>query len=661
MATLGQEYKNIEKTANDYKIANKFNAQQKQLRENANSGVSNFSDDVDSKEKQFKQNIKSYKEQIQGQKNKLKSYKTQGKNQLNSLVDLAIGGIDQPGGSDATKEIRGLFIRAIRNTRARVKKIVFDEVKNTIDCNQEQEYKDSTIYIPVQSIDLFGKTLQYSPDTVPGIWLYENKPFNPRTNPTVVPYSFNRELYNRIQKGGETMSKQYGTKFLGPTGQPLFDISYVTKDNNNIDGEFFKVELEKRYTGNKVVEFVGEYYSSIDIVSIKEVYTNVLNALTNSIDFSKSFVDNDKREQTKLEIVIQRILGMCWDNKEEIDVSGVGKLDSQDQIDENLDEFDDLDNLIIDQRVKNFLSGVVEYQDCGNIQLPVTSNSLPKLLDPFNDDNLILTNPDFAAENMLDELANNPEWKAKIPNGLDIAVNKEFLRVAMIALVNTLLSPKHLFPLIVMIKALNNQDSPQTVNGFMSYYRKFLMNLVSKISTIFVEELVKEIKKNYRRIVRDLVNTQAQELLAKQKLSVATIIVQINIGLTLAATIKDYRRCKNVVDELKRLLNLSSRLARLTAPNKNPLWNALAFYKPGITPTAMFVKFLREVGVLGVDTGDMPDGSPNTGVLAEKANNQAVVDEIAENGKVSVALSGAQVAALASGNVQIINIWGTMD
>jgi hypothetical protein len=622
-------------------------------RQNIRKGVDSFDKNINNKEAEFKN---KFNKEIADTKNKLKNFKSQGKSQLNSLVDLSINSLDRPSSNDAVKEVRGIFIRTIRQTKERVKKLLQQEVVSSLGCSQEQQYKPGPIFIPVQSIDIFNKTLQFSPDSPPGQYLYENKPFNPYSNPTANPYSFNRELYQRLQNT-ESYDTEYGVKFKGPTGQDLFNIRFVTKDNNNIDGQYYRVDLEPRATGLKVVDFIGEYYSSIDVISIKEVYTNVLNALTGAISFQQKF---DGRDQTKFEIIIQRIMGMCFDNKQEIDVSGVGKLDQLDQADTNLTEFDDLENLLIEERVKNILAGVVEFTDCNNIQLPIGSKFITDLLDPFDDENLVTSDPDFLAETLLDSLANNPEWKAKIPTGLGIAINKEFLRVAIMAVVNTILSPKHLFPLVVMSRALRpDQTGPLDLEEFLNYYKKFLMNLISKITSIFVEELVKEIKKNFARITKDLVNDVLEELIRKQDLQTRAIITAVNVGLTVAAGIQDYRRCQSVIDELKRILNLTSKLLNLTG-NSSPLLDTLAQFKPGMSATSMMTRYVEELENKGIPTGNLPDGSPNVGMVAQKDNYQSQMDEMAENGKVSVGLRADQVQALAASGVGIIKVHGNM-
>lgn len=670
----GEQYQEIESKFFSYQTAKRINDQTKDLRKKKGKTSPSFIDEVDNKSTKIKKNVdsfarnienseeefkKKYPNEVSKVKNKLKSYKNQAKTQLSSLVDLSIKTFDKPSGSDSITEVRNIFIRTVRKSKSRIQNFLTEEVKKTLGCSQEQTYTPSPVYIPVSSIDIFGYTLQYSPFDFPGSLLYENTPFNPNLR----PYSFNRELRHRLDNQGLSYFQEYNTQFIGISNQELFNITYVNKDGDNNDGDFYKVELKNRVTGTNVFEFIGDYYSTIDILNLKEFYTNVLNALTGAIDFNRGFGYDDSREQYKWEIIVQRILGMCFDNKQEIDVSGVGKMDSLDQADENFDELDEIDELLIEEKIKNFLDGVIEYADCGNITFPINNTLLPNLLDPFNDNNLVTSNPDFLAQSMLESLANNPEWKARIPNSINLSavINKEFLRIVLLSIVNTILSPKHLFPLVVMQKALNAKAStPQDKSQFVRFYRKFLMNLISKISTIFVEELLIEIKKNFKSVVQSLVTSQAQEILNKKKKNVATIITAINIGLTIAAGIRDYRRCQSVVDELKRLLSLTQRLIGIN-PAQNPLWNRLSFYKPGMSATSMMTRYIESLESNGIDTGDLPNGQPNLALINKKSEMQAHMDEQAENGRVSVGMSSVDVYGLLSGGAPIINLWGTME
>lgn len=651
-----QQYGEVKSKFFSYKTLDRLNKQQKELRKKTSSQTQNSSSTVDSKESLYK---KKYEDFTLKQKEKLRNFQQNAQSQPDRLVDLLIDTLDEPTNSDALTQIRTLFIKTIRTTKDKVKKTLQDEVVSALGCSQEQQYVPTTIYIPVQSIDIFGGTLKYSPNEKPGSFLYETKQFNPR----VRPYSFNRELHNRILNQGLSYNSQYGIKFQGITSQDLFDITYVTKDNNNVDGDFFKVVLEPRISGYKIVDFLGDYYSSIDIVNLKEVYTNVLNSLTGAITFSLKTSDGEARDQKRWEVILQRILGMCYDNKQEIDVSGVGKLDQSDQADDNLIELNEIDNIIIEDGVKNLLSGVIEYADCGNIKLPISSNLIPNLLTPFDDESLVTLNPDFLAENLIDSLANNPQWSDVDKNKLKVAINRQFLKVAIQALVNSILSPKHIFPLIVMSKVLqSNQTGPEDIDGFVKTYKKFLMNLISKISAIFVQELLKEIKKNYKKIVQEIVTNQVLELVAKKKKNISSILLYVNVALEITAAVKDFRRCQSIIDELKRLLNLSQRLAGINSARfTNPLFNSLSQFKPGMTASGMMVRYIDELSKSGIDTGDLPDGSPNLGLVAQYNMYQSVIDEIAENSKVGVAISSVDVYGLMSGGRPIINIWGNLE
>ena len=653
----GEQYQNLTKKFYSLNTTKKVKDQKKK---ELDQKTSNYSDRIDQKESQYKKKFESF---AASGRTTIKKYQELPKTQLNSLIDLTLSTLDSETNSDVSREIRTIFINTIKNTRERVKKLLQEEIVKTLGCSQEQEYLPTTVYISVQSIDIFGKTLQYSPDTKPGVYLYENKEFSPR----VKPYSFNRELYHRIQNEGVSYLEEYDIYFQGQTNQKLFDITYVTNDGNK-DGNFYKIDFQERATGYKVVDFIGDYFSSIDVINIKDAYTNVFNALTGAISIQKGFSSNEEREQKKWELIIQKILGLCFDNRQEIDVSGTGKLDPSDQVDENFLRLDDIDNLIIDQKLKNYLLGVIEFVGCEGIKLPTTSPLLVNLLDPFLDDNLITSDPTFLAENMLDSLADNPEWKAKVPN-LSFIINKEFMNVAINAILNTILSPKHLFPLVVMEKVLKqNFQESESIERFVAVYKKFLINLASKISSIFVEELVKQIRKNFRRIVQDIVNGQIQELVRKRKKTVGSILASLNIGLTLANAIQDFRRCQSVIDELERLLNLSIYLFRRQPTTINPIWNKFASTKAGMTTASMMAKYIEFLEDSGIDTGDAPDGTPNKGLFAQQNAFEALLDEIAENGKASVAISQDDILTLSSGTPtaanptgKLLNLFGNLE
>ena len=51
---------------------------------------------------------------------------------------------------------------------------------------------------------------------------------------------------------------------------------------------------------------------------------------------------------TKIMIIMKRIFGLCFDETQEIDVSGISKLSQSDNIDDSFFEFDEMDLKYID-------------------------------------------------------------------------------------------------------------------------------------------------------------------------------------------------------------------------------------------------------------------------------------------------------------------------
>jgi hypothetical protein len=552
---------------------------------------------------------------------------------------------------NATEALRNTFIQTVNRTKERLQQVLFNETVSALGCSQEQNYEtNKPLYIKVSSIDVFGKTLQTDPNTSPGQYIYEVNPFNPKKR----PYSFNRELYNRLQNPSKSYKEEYNVNFLGATNQELFNITYV-KDPTPIGkpqlyGDYYKVELSPRVSGEKVVDFLNDYFNSIDILNFNELYSNVLNLLTGSISIKLKTGEDDLRSQTEFEKILQRILGLCFDNKQEIDVSGSGKLDPLDQIDDSFFVLSPREMVEVENKVKNVLESVVQYRDCGTLSLPVNADANLGLLDKFLNPDVNASNADRIAQDLLNEIAKNPEWKIRfprLPDNLDDIINTEFLELIPIAITNSLLSPKHLFPLMVMAKALQNEyvDDIETLQDFLREFKRFIINLQSKISGIFVEELVKQIRKNIKDLMQSIVTQTTNELLNKKA---KIILASINLALTLAAAIEDYRRCKSIIDELQKMLSLTAQIRGLAGNSVPTLINYLANLKPGMSPTSLLTRFIDKLEDAGVPTGDLPDGSPNLSLIIQQSFNQSLIDEIAENGKTDVTITGIEVADLSA-------------
>jgi hypothetical protein len=496
-------------------------------------------------------------------------------------------------------------------------------------------FNAQNIYIKVSSIDL-GGLLKKDPTEPIGKVLYEKDPIQIQQ----YPFSLNKELYRRIESG-QPYSVDNGQLYIGRSGQNLFDIQYVETDNLGQTGPWYKVTLVNRVNNiNKVGEFMVDYYKTIKIVDYHNIMASIMESLSGAISIQANVGLVQAEDATKFQLILQRILGLCFDNKTEIDVSGVAKVAELDGVDDAFFEFTEIDLRNIDLKVNNIKNGVVEYENCDNVKLPVNSvavlNSLENLLYiPDND----LVN---AADTLTQSLTDNPEWSGlAISGNINAAVNLNFVKLLTQGLVTAILSPKILLPIFTMLKSLGNTVTDK-INSFMDFaknFKSFVFNLVSKIGGLFVKELFELIKKDIKNLIQQVIMDVAKETKDKR---IVIILKLIQLLLIITQFISDWRKCKSVVDELLWLLKVStSGFNAAGAFSAKGLPLPLLFASQlmeGYSESRAFLGAIEEMQKLGIPTGPMPDGSPNLEVLSKFAQMKAMANEEAENGKVQIAV-----------------------
>jgi hypothetical protein len=147
------------------------------------------------------------------------------------------------------------------------------------------------------------------------------------------PFSMNKELYQLIQTG-QPYSVDNGQNYIGQSGQDLFDIQYVNLNANNETGPWFKVTLSDRVNGvNKVGTFLVDYYKTVRITEPTNMMASIMESLSGVVSMSVSAGVGQVEDQSKFDLLIQRILGLCFDNRSEIDVSGIAKVPELDGVD----------------------------------------------------------------------------------------------------------------------------------------------------------------------------------------------------------------------------------------------------------------------------------------------------------------------------------------
>jgi hypothetical protein len=574
----------------------------------------------DDKNSDVSQSINKVKEQT-------KRYEKQIKSQFEQLLDL--NNLTGGKGSNSIKYVKKLLLKTLKNIEPQIQEILNEESLNAVGCDQQQMFNGQILYIKVSSIDL-ASLLKKDPNETVGKVLYEKDPIQVQT----YPFSLNKELYQRIESG-QPYSIDNGQLYIGQSGQDLFDIQYVETDNLGQTGPWYKITLVDRVNNiNKVGEFMVDYYKTIKIVDYHTIVSSIMNSLSGAISIQANIGVVQAEDATKFELILQRILGLCFDNKPEIDVSGVAKVAELDGVDDSFFEFTEIDLRNIDLTVNNIKNGVVEYENCDNIKLPVDSASVLESLDnllhiPDND----LVN---AADDLTKALTDNPEWAGlAITGNINAAVDLNFVKKLIQGFVTSILSPKILLPIFTMLKALG-QTVVDQINSFMDFAKKFksfIINLVSKVGALFVKELFQLIKKDIKNLIQQVIMDVAKETSDKR---IIMILKLIQLLLLIAQFISDWRRCKSVVDELLWLLKIAtSGIGGGGIPL--PLLFASQLLG-GYSESRAFLGAIEEMQKLGIPTGPMPDGSPNLEVLSKFAQMKAMAKEDAENGKVQIAV-----------------------
>jgi hypothetical protein len=597
----------------------------------------------------FEKKSSDLKKQLSEVNKETKKFLKDQKSQIDNLLDLKF--LSTGSGSSTKKYLKKTFVKSIEELKPKILELLIAEFISAIGCSQDQEFTNQTLYIRVKPLDL-QNILKEDPQGDVGKLLYEQTDIQYGN----FPFSMNRELYNRIQNINQPFSVPAGgSPYKGKSNQDLFDITYVETYNDPISGQviqgnFYKIDLKNRVTGvNKITEFIKDYFASISIIDLKNLFSNLMNQLSGAISIKKGEGKLDLGDLQKILLILQRVLGLCVDKTEEIDVSGTAKVSDSDTLDDSFFEFTEVDLRIIDQKISDIKLGVVEFEECDTVKLPVNTDDILSALNNLNfiDNSNNNNNIDDAAD-LTDVLTNNPGW---FP--LEINIDLSFLKEFPKALILTLLSPKVLLPLYIMLKAVGD-NADLAINSFMDFAKKFkslIFKLTSKIGSLFTKILFEIIKKDIKNLIKSVIGDIKNEKIRNRLEAIRSLT---EVLVTLAKVIKDFRECKSVIDELLALLKIAGR----GFGNKIPYPLLLASeFLDGYSSSRALLNVVEEFEKLGLPTGLMPDGSPNLMLISFKALLDGQEKEDRQNGGLQVAVKPMAVSPI--NLTQGLTIFGT--
>ena len=570
-----------------------------------------------------------------------KRYQRQVTSQLEKLLDLNTllpnNRVSGQTVSSTASLIKNQFTEALNGLKSKIPQIIVDEMLSQLGCSQEQTYDTNLftggIYVPVESIDLFG-TLKLAPDTTVGKLTYES----PKITIQNSPFSMNKELYERIQNENVSYSDSYGQDYLGSSRQGLFDITYVTKDGNGNNGNFFKVNLMNRADNlNLISQFMVDYFNSIEIVNTKNIFLQLFQILFGAVSIDLKMGSGEIEDGEYFQKILTRILGLCFDERNEIDVSGNAKVAPLDGVDETFFELTDIDLREIESNLSNIQRGVIEYQDCTTVKLPVDTqaifNNLLQILD-LDENNSAATTA--LLNQTVDSVKGNTQWPQI--DSIGIKIDNEIIKSLPRALYSAVLSPKVLLPFMVMYKALEtalNVGVQSAVNEvynlktFLNVFKKMNVQIMSKIGAEFVKILRNIIVRDVRRLLQ-VVSRDLQKSAVTKKYAIIAQLIELTILIT--QFVDDYRKCKSVIADILNIIEFALRGTNIQIP---PFLLPLASLRSGFNSVRATLQVIQNFQALGIPTGPMPDGSPNLFMIAQQSAITGVESERDKNSKIA--------------------------
>ena len=604
--------------------------------------------------------------------------------QLLNLISLVKGS-----GTDTTDFLRKRLLETSVKIEPEVKKIISDQALKALGCSQEQTFNGYSqkefnlgirnlkegqgIFVPVQSLDIIN-LLKEMPNDVTGKIRYE-KPTPSVTQNLFKPYGglkpfpMNKEMNLRLDTDTSYL-ETYGKNYQGESQRALFDFAYSTTNEFGQTQDCYKMLLWNKNSDNddpaiaknsklnKVGEFLQDYYGTIKIFDSVDFATAIIQVLLGAIKIPVGYDElNDNNRAYK---IIQRILGMCFDSRREIDVSGVAKVAELDGVDDSFFELTEVDLRQIEIKIDNIQNGVTEFEDCGNVKLPIDFNTILGELTNFRDvvDNQNIEEQVKSLENILNSISENPEFKIYAPNlNLKDVFNKDVIKQIPLALASAIISPKVLLPIFTLLKVVQSgatTSANQLINSgntvatnvnsivnnqtdFLITFKKFNIEVISKIGALYIKTLFEILKKDILLLIRLIISDIARSEIAKRNLIIQSSLQALPGIITLISAIDDYKKCKSLVDEILLLIDTIKKLPNLR-PIPSPIL-ALRAFLPGTSPERETINTIQYMQELGLPTEPLPDGSPNKMIQFISSAFNGKAKENAESGKTLVTIN----------------------
>lgn len=525
---------------------------------------------------------------------------------------------------------------AVKRTSALIKPIFLSNIRKLFFANDSDFGCGKQTLMPYSGLTISPKEfdpldiLQTSPFDNLGKISYEGQQFSNKIKMNRVFYdTFTTSSYNFISED-ETQLFQMNWN----SGIQKFQISGIDTTTVTVD------------------KFITNYYESIEFPSLTDVVKNTFNFIIpvgDVLSVTPGGKSNPAFDSAlnKLMKTIDKITGYCGDPVSDLKQNPTDQFSEREVDVSTFFDFDEVEGIDLDDESRR-LNKVLRFTDCNNFDIPMNQKivedfafyaSTKNEVEVFKafDNALTKTAKDAASKNL----------SIPFPNFL-LNLNLNSLKNLPKALLSVVITPKFLFPIVVLWKMLKEAS----VNAFISVktimknISKFLHNTLKDIWNKFLEIFWKLIKPQILIIIKDLI----KRITKNSKSRLKTIILALIDILSMIIPFVGIKSCEDFYNAILQVLNL----IRVGVSQKiNGLLLQLSKRLPGYSEDRAIANAAQLLEANGIPTGDL-FGQENNVMSFVSSILKGHQKEMDENSFVQVSLDYAQIPVAPLGGAAII-------
>lgn len=494
--------------------------------------------------------------------------------ELVEIIETIVGTnkVVEPADALSNKErLKSITLSAIDYSLRKSQSIIMDNVTKTFFsgdgiCGTNKLIPLTSIQLKPSEFD-FMNALTISPESNSGKIIYED-------NEDRGLVKMNTLLYDTFSQNNSFELKD--------NVNPLFNMSW-----SDINQEYTFSNLTG--TTTNIETFLLSYYSNIEHLDISGVTkTAILMVLQGDGTESKLF-DKSINDLNRL---LNKVFATCGNPNTGFNQTPNNQFNENDTDIESYFDFDDIEGIDIDDETARY-NKVLRFKDCNNYMIQTNPDNIEDFVYMSNNKNL-----NDVVNDILYHTAGEVYEKANQSQPLDnfhISLINKFILSLPRALIASVLSPKYILPISMVLKLVNNATKNIKVimkelsNLFNLIIKEIFWNFITEFWRLVKKELIVLLAKTAKRILKN--KTKKYYLIVSSLIALLTKIVNLNID-----------NCNDLYGTISKTIDmsLSGGSGGIGIP---PLLLSLSDMKAGYSADRAFIDIVQRIQSTGTETG----------------------------------------------------------